>query len=106
MRSFLFATLFLALISCGDELIVESNRLAVFPSPFTHSFSVHVENQGLPYHLDVFDPDGKLILEMHNLSADSSHNQRMIDATSYPSGKFHVVLEIENQKIIKNAIKL
>ena len=97
----------ITLTGCNDKPEVQPVNyqvLQVYPNPATVMSNIRVGNQiTQPYTLQVFDPNGKVILDERG---NQGQQEYRIDLYEAKEGKYHVVLKAGNTITTQQLLKL
>ena len=98
--------LILLLVACNDkpDIRPQNNQFAVYPNPAEDRVNISFANPGnSAYTVVVFDPKGEVLFERDEDLAEPYYHVFLSDE---PVGTYHVVLEKNNETIIRQFIKI
>jgi len=98
---------FMLLIACSDKVEVEAHHqstLQAFPSPMNSVGSIFINHpSNEPGTLKVFDPKGKIILEV---KVNTGEHRYEFIVTDKPPGKYEVIFVAGSMVISQTMIKI
>ena len=75
--------------------IVENPKIAIFPNPASHYFTLQIEEKNLPQNVQIFNLQGQMV---HTLQV--SNNETRIDVSNLAKGQYFVKTNNATKKLI------
>ena len=91
-----------------EENIMFSNDMSVFPNPFSTETKIEITlSEDQVIRLAVYDVNGKVAqVIVDGVQLPEGRHIYSFDATSLPAGVYNAVMTIDNQRMVRRAIKL
>lgn len=91
----------------GDVIEGEDSKVAVYPNPFTHDFTIDFESRAgqEQVSLQVFDLAGRVVLSKDIATESGQEAQSIkIDGSALPNGAYTYILDIGDSELIRGKL--